>query len=192
MLNMPWPLRYGLVYGLIVPTRTRTSSEAYKKVWSERGAPLVRFSEDLRAAVQARLPQDIVRIGMRYGQSYRVKTALLEAKNIGVREVIALPLFPQFSEAATASAMAELYDVMAAIKFKVPVKTKQDFYDHPGFIAAQAKLVEAKRTALQPDHILMSYHGLPENHVQATDQSGLHCLKSAQCCERIVAANGRC
>lgn len=191
VLTMPAILRWLLVRLIIVPFRSPKSTEAYKKVWTERGSPLLFHSEDLAAEVQKLLPNDIVRIAMRYG-GRSIKEALDDAKKKQFTEIVAVPLFPQYSEAATGSALEEVRHVVQKQNISLPIKVASDFYEQTGFIKAQSRLVLEAMSFFKPDHLLMSYHGLPESHVEATDPTKSHCLKSKSCCDSICPANRLC
>ncbi len=195
VLNMPWIIRWFLVNIIIVPFRAAKSTRAYLSVWTKDGSPLMVHSQRCAEKLQLKLPQDRVAVAMRYG-SPSIQTVMESMMRSGVDELIALPMFPQFSEAATASAIAEFERVIKKNKTKWQGKTKiiGDFYVDPGFIDAQAQLVRERIESFKPDHLLMSYHGLPENHVQATDRSSNrdHCLVKGNCCVKICDENRNC
>lgn len=195
VLNMPWIIRWFLVNIIIVPFRAAKSTRAYQSVWTKEGSPLMVHSQRCAEKLQLKLPQDKVAVAMRYG-SPSIQAVMESMMRSGVDELIALPMFPQFSEAATASAIAEFERVIKKNKTTWQGKTKiiGDFYVDPGFINAQAQLVRERIESFKPDHLLMSYHGLPENHVQATDRSSNrdHCLIKENCCVKICDANRSC
>ena len=98
-----------------------------------------------------------------------------------MREVVALPLFPQYSSAATGSALAALFAEPAAARLP-RIIALGPFYDDPGFMRAWRDVAAPALAAFRPDHVLFSYHGLPERQIRAADTSGAHCLASADCC----------
>jgi ferrochelatase len=194
VLTMPSVVRFFLVNFVIVPFRAPKSLEAYRAVWTKDGSPLMALSQKLQAKVQSIFQSDVVRIAMRYEEP-SIEQVMVDMREQGVTEIIAIPLFPQFSEAATGSAIAEVnrtYKTIFGPSSSVQMKVTPDFYDQSQFIEAQVERIRSEMTSFKSDHILMSYHGLPESHVQATDLSKEHCLKSNTCCAAIVKANSQC
>jgi ferrochelatase len=170
-----------LVEGWILPTRPRTTAAAYTKVWSDAGSPLLVHGEALRAALETRLGRGwAVALGMRYGRP-SLDGALRRLEERGVREVVALPLFPQYSSAATGSALAALFAAPAAARLH-RIAAAPPFYDDPGFVAAWRDVAAPALAGSGADHVLFSYHGLPERQIRAADRSGRHCLASLDCC----------
>ena len=181
VIDLPTLPRKLLVEGWILPTRPRRTAAAYAKVWSEAGSPLLVHSEALRTAVARELGSEwAVALGMRYGRP-SIERGLRALEERGVREVIALPLFPQLSSAATASALAALFSSPAAARLH-EIRTVPPFYDDPGFVSAWRDVAAPPLAAFGADHVLFSYHGLPERQIRAADRDGAHCLASSECC----------
>jgi protoporphyrin/coproporphyrin ferrochelatase len=191
VLDGPALARLLLLELAILPRRPRAAARAYAKIWTPEGSPLLVHGEALRAALARELgPEYAVVLGMRYGRpSLRAAAEALAAADVA--RVLALPLFPQWSEAATASAEAKLFEELARAEAP-PVSVLPPFYAEPRFVAALASVARPHLAELRPDHVLFSYHGLPERQVRAADRSGRHCLASAACCDAIGAANARC
>ncbi|HEX7507414.1 MAG TPA: ferrochelatase, partial [Polyangia bacterium] len=164
----------------------------YQKIWTERGSPLLWHSEDLVTAVRERLGPDwAVELGMRY-QKPSIAAALEKLSKAGVDRVVVFPLYPQYAVSSTGSTVAELFRI-AAQAWAPPTLTFVDaFYDDAGFIDAFAAVGGPILKAEEPDHVLMSFHGLPERHMRKTDPTGRHCLAHADCCDRIGPANRAC
>jgi len=191
VLDMPALARWLLLRLVILPFRPRRSAEAYAKIWTPRGSPLLANGEDLRDAVARDLGSDYaVVLGMRYGRP-SLREAAEQLAGADVARILALPLFPQYSEAATGSAVARLREELARADAP-PVEVLPPFYAEPRFVAALAQLTAPRLAAFQPDHVLMSYHGLPERQVRSTDASGAHCLVRTDCCDEIGIANRSC
>ena len=184
--------RWMLLNLLILPLRPRKSAAAYQKIWTERGSPLLWHSEDLVTAVRERLGPDwAVELGMRY-QKPSIAAALEKLSKAGVDRVVVFPLYPQYAVSSTGSTVAELFRI-AAQAWAPPTLTFVDaFYDDAGFIDAFAAVGGPIVKAEEPDHVLMSFHGLPERHMRKTDPTGRHCLAHADCCDRIGPANRAC
>jgi len=191
VIDLPRFRRTLLVEGVILPTRPRRTAAAYAKIWSEAGSPLLVHGEALRAALEQRLGAGwAVALGMRYGRP-SIDAAMRRLEERGVREVVALPLFPQYSSAASASALAALFATPAAARVH-RILAVGPFYDDPGFVRAWRNVAAPPLAAFRADHVLFSYHGLPERQIRAADITGGHCLASADCCERWSPAHRHC
>ena len=187
------PLGRALLLNLfILPTRPRKSAAAYQKVWTERGSPLLFHSQDLTAGVQERLgPAWLVKLGMRYGAP-SIGEALLALLHAGVQRLVVLPLYPQYSAASTGSCTEEVFRIAGARWVTPNLSLVEPFFDDPGFIAAFAARGRPVLLAERPDHILFSFHGLPERQIRKADDTGAHCLARPDCCDRMVSANRAC
>jgi ferrochelatase len=183
--------RWLLVNLIIAPFRSPKSAEAYQKVWTEDGSPLLVHGKALTSEVQARLKDVPVELAMRYGNP-SVRSGLERLRERGCTRVIALPLYPQYADSTTESSIEKIREE-AAKAWETPILTFVDpFYDDEAFVRAFATVGKPVLDELQPDHVLFSYHGLPERHVLKTDPTGSHCLASADCCQAIGDANARC
>ena len=182
-----------LLEAVILPRRPRQSAHAYGKIWdAERGSPLLYHSRDLTAGVAARLGAGwTVALGMRYG-SPSIASALDQLIAAAVDRIVVVPLFPQYASSSTGSALEELYTVAAARLTVPPLTVLPAFYDEPGFLDAFVAVARPRLDGFHPDHVLMSFHGLPERHMINGDPSGQHCLKSTGCCDTITAVNKDC
>jgi ferrochelatase len=193
VIDIPFVFRWLLVHGAILPKRPALSAEAYRKVWTERGSPLLEYLHGLVEQVRAIAPAARweVKGGMRYGNP-SLRSVLSEFKKDGIREVVVFPLYPQYSLAATESSVAATRPI--AEELGLTVRFVPAFYDAPGFIQAFAAVARESLQGYEFDHLLFSFHGLPERQVKKTDRSpaGSHCLQSADCCARITEANRDC
>jgi ferrochelatase len=186
-------LRSFLLYGIFLPFRAPKSAEAYRAIWTDQGSPLVTNGRALAEKVAARLGGEVpVELAMRY-QNPSVADALDRLRGQGVDHVVVFPLFPQYSSAANGSALEEVYSA-ASRKWNVPdLQVVPPYFDHPAFIQAWADVARPVLEEHRPDRVVMSYHGLPERHLQKSDESGgNHCLVSSDCCDRLVDANRNC
>ncbi|MDX1692083.1 MAG: ferrochelatase, partial [Acidimicrobiia bacterium] len=192
VLDIPAPARALLLNAVILPFRPRRSAEAYEKIWTDEGSPLVLHTEALAAGVQELLGDRFrVAYGMRY-QNPPIEAAVTELTTAGCDRIVVLPLFPQYASAAGGSAVEKALEVLGG-RWNVPdVTTIGAFYDDPGFLSAAAAIARPLVEDFGPDHVLFSYHGLPEKQVKKSDVSGSWCLASDTCCDRIVEANRFC
>ncbi len=184
--------RWLLLNFAILPHRPQRSAHAYEQIWTPEGSPLLIAGERLAAKVRARLGDDVpVALAMRYGNP-SIAAGLGELRETGVDRVVVFPLFPQNSSAAWGSAVEKAFAV-AAEMWKVPaLSVVPPFYAEPEYLAAQVAVAHPALETARPDHVLFSFHGVPERHCRKGDPSGSHCLVRADCCERIVAANRDC
>jgi protoporphyrin/coproporphyrin ferrochelatase len=190
VLDIPAPARALLLNAVILPFRPKRSAEAYEKIWTEQGSPLVIYSEALVNEVQEILGDGYrVAYGMRY-QNPSIESAV---ESLGdCDHIVILPLFPQYASASGGSAAAKALEVIAS-RWNVPkVTALGDFYDDPGFIKAAAAIAAPLIDDFAPDHVLFSYHGLPEKQVRKSDLSDDWCLQATDCCARINDVNRFC
>jgi ferrochelatase len=177
---------------VILPLRPRKSAAAYAKVWGAEGSPLLTLSRELTDKVRAALgPDHLVELGMRYG-SPSIPEALERLRRAGATRLVVAPLYPQYSSSATGSSIEAVFAELARHHVVTPVTVLPAFYEDPGFLGAFAAVSAPVLARENPDHVLFSFHGLPERHVKASDHSGRHCLQSAGCCDAIGPANRDC
>lgn len=192
VLDMPAPARFALLHLVILPFRPRRSAEAYRKVWLPEGSPLLVHGRALRDALAGTLGDAyVVELAMRYA-SPSIAGALARLRSADVARIVALPLFPQYSTAATGSAIERIEREIDLEPGTPPVDFLPPFYAAPHFIHAFTEVARPELEAFAPDYVLLSYHGLPERQVKASDRSGVHCLASDGCCDAIVDANRGC
>lgn len=161
VIDLPAPLRYLLLYAFILPFRPKTSSHAYQAIWTNEGSPLLLNSQRLLGKLQSRLGEDyVVALGMRYGNP-SIASALKKLSDCN--KITVLPLYPQYSSAATGSTIEKVLTLLAKQNTHPSLTIVRDFYQHPGFINAQADLI--KPYLQEHDFLLFSYHGIPERHL---------------------------
>ncbi|GMQ90376.1 MAG: ferrochelatase [Gammaproteobacteria bacterium] len=188
----PW-LRRALLHGVILPFRSPQTAAAYKKIWTERGSPLLVHGQDLARKLAAVLGEDWhVELAMRY-QNPSIDAALGRFHEQGVQQIVVFLLFPHYSSAAWGSAIEKL-TVEARRRWPDPALTVvPPYYDHPVFIDAVAEVARPLLADFEPDRVVLSYHGLPERQIIKADASGdRHCLRSGGCCATLTAVNKDC
>ena len=184
--------RWLLLNAIILPFRPKKSAAAYQKIWTPEGSPLRIHSEALTEAVQIHLGEEYnVRLAMRYGQP-TIADELNNLMSAGATQIVVVPLYPQYATSSTGTALNSVYKA-ATGRAVVPVlNVVPDYYDHPQFLDTVASMIKADKAEFKPDHVLFSYHGLPERHIRQCDFSGTHCLVSDDCCDTIQEANRSC
>lgn len=192
VLDMAWPLRKLLVSALIVPRRKHESAHAYRKIWWPEGAPLVVISRQVRDALQPRVDLP-VGLGMRYGNPSTEAAIrdLLASAGGTLDEILLVPLYPHYAMSSYETAVVEARQALARTGSRARLVVRPPFYKDPAYVRA---LVASARDHLsrEYDHLLFSYHGIPERHVKKSDPTGRHCLASGDCCDRPSAAHAFC
>ncbi len=191
VMDMPSVIRWLILYFFILPFRPGVIQEKYQKIWDEDGFLLLKNSQKLVDSLSESLGQEYtVEMGMRYSKP-SISSALQRIAESGASELTIIPLFPQYASATTGSILEHIFD---AIKFWTSfpqITILSQFHSHPGFVRAWAKVAEAYLKE-EPDHVLFSFHGLPEKHILNADQSGAQCLRSQECCQNLHSENHNC
>lgn len=178
------PVGRALLLNLIIlPTRPAKSAHAYRQIWHpDRGSPLLWHSIDLATGVQAQLGATWrVALAMRYGQP-SIADALDALK--GCERVVVMPLFPQHAASSTSTAVARVMELSGA-KWDVPaLEIVPAFFAEPAFLDAWVAVATPALQAARADHVLFSFHGLPERHIRKSGDE--RCLAQASCCDRSL------
>ena len=172
-----WPI----LHGVILRLRPRRSAHAYRRIWDAQGSPLRWRSEALARALQAELGGGVrVALAMRYGEPAVAKT--IEAlQEEGVRRLLVLPLYPQYSATSTGSAIDAVADAMKALRWPPELRFVNDYHDDPGHIEALAASIEAWWAKHgRGDKLLLSFHGIPERYVRLGDPYAEQCRATAR------------
>ncbi|MBL8014414.1 MAG: ferrochelatase [Candidatus Omnitrophica bacterium] len=190
VIDIPWLQRFFLVNGLIAPFRAPSSSHGYKQLWTPEGSPLKVYGYKLKELIQTQLGEDYcVSFGMRY-QNPSIRAALDELKNEPLSELIVVPLYPQYASASTGSTIEKVMQEIKRWEVIPTLKFVGNFHDHPLFIGAFAALGKEHLKRSSYDHVIFSYHGLPERQIlKASCQS--YC-KLADCCSVYHGKNQNC
>ncbi len=178
VLDVPYPLRAAIVYGFILPFRPRASAEAYAKIWTERGSPLVEVSASLQRKLRERtgLP---VELGMRY-QKPAIESALRRLTAEGVEEAMVAPLFPHHAGSSYESAVERVKEAAKKVAPGLRLEVLPPYYDRAEYIEA---LVASAAPYLRRgyDQLLFSFHGVPERHLRKANAECRECLKRDAC-----------
>jgi ferrochelatase len=183
-------VRYLLLKFIILPKRPKESAALYQNIWTEHGSPLLVNTELLAQHAQTLLGQHYkVSLGMRYGKP-SIELAVDEL--VGCEEIIVLPLFPQYSLAATETAIQKALHHTKNYWNSAQVTIIKDFYKADQFISAQAKLI-AETLANTPNpektKVIFSYHGLPERQILKTSGCNRVCNMQKNC--PVISDNNR-
>jgi ferrochelatase len=186
VIDIPWLPRKLLVNGIIVPFRAPKSAKIYKELWdlSDNKSPLLTYTEKLVELVQQRFPDEDVHVefAMRY-QNPSLDDVLERMKKMNFDQLIIVPLFPQYASASTGSAIDKAMKIISKWWVIPEVKIVSQFWDHEGYI--DSVVDRSKAFDLSSfDHILFSYHGLPERQVDKVYEGDDFC--EDQPCETEV------
>lgn len=186
--------RWLLLNLIILPFRPRKSAEAYDKVWTKEGSPLLMHTRAFTSALQAALPADryLVDYAMRYGNpSIPDRLAAMASRHVD--EIILFPQYPQYASASTGSSLEAAFRAAGSRWNVPPIKVIPPFHGHAGFLDSITALSRAHIEALAPDHVLFSYHGLPERQIRRSEGIEGHCLKTDDaCCATLSFKNAYC
>ena len=191
VIDKPWLFRALLVKGIIVPFRSPRSAEAYRSIWTDEGSPLIEISKQLAQAVQQEITEPVA-IAMRYGTPSPQETFdRLLSEHPDLEEVIAVPMYPHYAMSSYETAVEYAVRQHKKGGYSFKLTTIRPYYDQEEYIQA---LAESIRPFLQGswDHILFSYHGVPERHILKGDVTGHHCLKQDNCCRMPSPAHEFC
>jgi len=189
VLDAPYPIRFFVVHGCILPFRPKQSAEAYHKIWTPEGSPLVVTSQKVQAELRRRSPMP-VELAMRY-QNPSIESAVGRLQQQGVAQLLLIPLFPHYAMSSFETAVERVKEVLARRAPGIALETIPPYFDHPDYIEA---LVASASDYLKRgyDHLLFSFHGLPERHLRKSDPTCSHCLQAENCCEATSPALATC
>lgn len=191
VIDKSYWLRSLLVRGIILKTRPAKSAEAYKSIWWDEGSPLIVLSERLLEQVRKHTNYP-VELGMRYGNpSIEAGIQKLVDSNPDLEEFLMIPLYPHYAMSSYETVVVKAREVMEAKFPKLIMKVKNVFYDDPRYLDVLANSIKPYINK-EYDHILFSYHGIPERHVQKTDFTKSHCLMVNDCCAKDSPAHQTC
>jgi protoporphyrin/coproporphyrin ferrochelatase len=168
----PW-LWQPILQSIILPFRAKKSADLYQKIWTEQGSPLLLFSRRITIKLQQQLNQPVA-LGMHYSEP-SIKEALRSLRERGCNKILVLPLFPQYSSAATGSSFELVVNELKTWR-KVPqMHFVDDYADHPAYINAVAHQIQP----FSSQHLLFSFHGIPAYSVDKGDPYKDRCFLTA-------------
>jgi ferrochelatase len=189
VLDVNWFVRFAVVHFAILPSRPKQSAHAYRKIWSQEGSPLIVISQKVCKQLQERVDVP-VELAMRY-QNPTIESAVQSLANQGVDEMLLIPLFPQYAMSSFETAVERVKEVVGQLAPAARLVVEPPFYNHPQYVTA---LVASAQPFLQEDydHLLFSFHGLPERQIRKSDPTGCHCLSNPTCCQGESPAHATC
>jgi ferrochelatase len=188
---MPALSRWLLLEGIILRTRPKKSAHAYASIWTKDGSPLILTSQSVRNQLAAELGSATpVYLAMRYGQP-SIASVIAQMLRDGITDILLFPQYPHYAMSSWETVVVKVYEEAARQSPSLRVSSIQPFF-------ADADYIEALHTVTAPylqkphDHLLFSYHGIPERHLAKSDPTGCHCLKVENCCEVASPALTKC
>ena len=190
VIDLPYAARALLVRGVILKTRPKASAEAYKKIWWDEGSPLIVLSERLQNKIQKQIDTPIA-LAMRYG-SLTIKKGIQELVDKGVDKILLFPLYPQFAMATTETIIVLAEKIIEEDFPNVTLESVPAFYNKPDYIEVLSNSIKSHLKDVDFEHLLFSYHGVPERHIKKSDITKSHCKIDGSCCETPSKAHEFC
>jgi len=196
VVEVPRPLWWLILNGVILRIRPRRSAEAYRAVWTEEGSPLLSISRAQVAGIKERLsarlsaPVEVV-LGMRYGNP-SIPAALKHLHDLNVRRLLVLPLYPQYSASTTASTFDALAATLMGWRWIPELRFIARYHDESGYIGALADSVrEHWAENGRGEHLVISFHGVPRRYLDKGDPYHCQCVKTGRLlAERLQLEEG--
>jgi ferrochelatase len=186
VVEVPRLIWYPILHGFILRTRPQRSAKAYRAVWTPEGSPLLHLSRDLAARIGVALGAEssggrlMVRMAMRYGPP-SVPSVLREMQEAGLRRLLVLPLYPQYSATTTASVFDAVFAELRTWRWVPEVRTIADYFNETAYLDALAERIRAHRaTHGEADKLMFSFHGIPERFFRAGDPYFCQCQATAR------------
>jgi len=190
VIDVPFVFRSLLVRGIILNTRPKKSAAAYKKIWWKEGSPLIVLSQRLQTKVQKQLNIP-VGLAMRYG-SMSIHKGMQQLVDQGVTELLVVPLYPQFAMATTETIDVKVAELKEAHFPGLEITSLPAFYHEQAYQEILARSIKEGLEGSNYEHILFSYHGVPERHIRKSDVTKSHCKIDGSCCNSPSKAHQFC
>lgn len=185
VVEVPRLLWWLILHGIILRIRPRRSAAAYREVWTDDGSPLLLHTraqcDALRDSLQSRYGEDIVvEFAMRYGNP-SMASVLQAMQEQGVRRLLVLPLYPQYSASTTASTFDALAKDFTVRRWLPDLRFISHYHDHPAYIEAMALRIESHwREHGRGEKLILSYHGVPRRYLDNGDPYHCECHKTSR------------
>ena len=191
VIDVPWLIRALIVKGFILPKRPKYSAKAYKKIWTVNGSPLIVISNKVKDKLTNHIDLPI-ELGMRYGNpsiAYAIDN--LKMENSELEQILLVPLYPHYAMSSYGTVVDKARSELSNRYPEIKMDILSNFYKNKLYINALSEgIIPFIENGY--DHILFSYHGLPERHLKKTDPTKKHCLKIENCCNVESSAHQYC
>lgn len=179
-----------IVRGIILNTRPKKSAQAYGKIWWEEGSPLIVISERFVEKVKKMIDLPVA-LGMRYG-TMDIGKALGELHRRGVEDVFLVPLYPHYAMSSFETVVVKAMEERDRLFPQMKLTTLPAFYSNPDYVEVLSNSIADGLGDFKYDHILFSYHGIPERHIKKSDPTRFHCKIDGSCCRTNSVAHHSC
>ncbi len=185
VVEVPRPLWWLVLHGVILNTRPRRSAKAYQKVWTDEGSPLLAISRHQRDALAHQMHERFgcevpVALGMRYGNP-SIRSALQDLRAADARRILVLPLYPQYSATTTASVFDAVTQEIQRWRWIPELRFINHYHDEPAYIGALADSVRNYRDEFgDAERLILSFHGIPEAYFHNGDPYFCECQKTGR------------
>lgn len=185
VVELPRALWLPLLHGMILRTRPFRSARKYRRIWGEQGSPLLTHSVQLREQLGARLGERViapivVEIGMLYSNP-GVPEALAKLRDAGAQRILVVPLFPQYCGVTTGAVHDQVTRELSRWRWLPEVRFVNEYHEHPGYIEAlRASIADQWALHGRTEHLLMSFHGIPDQYFRQGDPYYCKCQKTAR------------
>lgn len=189
VLDSSYPVRWFVVNGMILPSRPKRSAEAYSKIWTDEGSPLILISQKQQQLLQEQSGVPVY-LAMRYG-SPSIPEVVRKIQNDGVKRLFVIPLYPHYAMSSYETVVVRTMEEIRAQNLKLDIAVLQPFYKDEDYIDA---LTESVMPHLDDtiDRLLFSFHGIPARHLKVADSSRAHCQVVDNCCAIASPAHATC
>jgi ferrochelatase len=179
-----------LVNLIIVPFRSPKSAKLYSEIWTPEGSPLLTYTKKVSEKLQEKLGSNyVVDFAMRY-QKPSLENTLAKFQKLEIKKLKVIPLYPQYASSSTGSSLQKVLEIVSKWEVIPELEMLSEFFENPKFIDTIVDIASAYPHK-NYDHVLFSFHGLPERHLRKGDKSGT-CLASKNCCDTICQSNYYC
>lgn len=184
-------LRAFIVNAIIKPFRSPKSAATYREIWTENGSPLLHYGERLQSMVQERLGDEyVVELAMRY-QNPSIPSVLERMRRQQLNSLTVFSLFPQYASCTVGSVHQRVMEELTKWETIPDVRFVTQYHDNEKMVRAFAENGRAHNPE-RFDHVLFSFHGIPQRQLLKGDDSGSHCLQSENCCQSLTFKNKLC
>ena len=178
---------------IILPFRAPRIAKDYERIWLDEGSPLEVYAKELQASVQNAFDDEgsdvIVANAMAYSKPH-VWDTMADLESKGVREILLLPMFPQYSTATTESIFHQVEVAAEKWRKKPTLQFVSDLFEEPAFVRAWALHIREQLNTDAVDHVIFSFHGVPEKTIKKSDKYNV--CKFGQCCSELSETNRHC
>ncbi len=189
VFDAPQPIKSYILYCKVLPFRPKKTGEAYRKIWTREGSPLILTSRKVQSLLQEKtsLP---VELSMRYGNP-STRSALERLARQGVQELFLMPMYPHYAMSSYETAVVNARELAREVAPQMRISVLPPFFREPGYIDALCQRMEPYLEKPY-DYILFSFHGIPERHLRKGDPSRSHCTVVPDCCHTCSPVQSVC